>query len=221
MASGKNIILAIDSSTSSLRVGLAVEPGLLYSAINKDRYRHAEFIFGLIEDVIREAGIKKADIDAIVISTGPGSFTGLRVGMATAKALAISLEIPLVGISIFSAIAGRLYREHGKTAVLVPSRRNEYYLGVIDAEKFDDRSISVVKTVELGSISGIPSMLGIECDPAELDIPDVRKLFDQDFQMSIDDFIKSGAVRLGLVGGDDIPRLEPLYIQEFKAGKIK
>ena len=221
MAPKKKFILAIDSSTSNLRVGLSNTSGQIFAAENSDKYRHAEFIFRLITDVIGKAEIKKTDIDAIVISTGPGSFTGLRVGMATAKALAVSLQIPIAGVSLFAAIAERLYGELGKAAVLVPSRRNEYYLGIIDSPRFDDDSISVIKADKLRSISDLPPLVGIECDLSGLMIPNARVITERDFRVSISDFIASGAVRLDSVGGDDISRLEPLYVQEFKAGKSK
>ena len=90
-------ILAIDSSTTFLRVGLQGANDEIFSGENHDRYRHAEFIFPLIDKVISEAKIEKTDIDAIIVATGPGSFTGLRIGMSAAKGLAVALNIPIAG----------------------------------------------------------------------------------------------------------------------------
>ncbi|PKK84160.1 MAG: tRNA (adenosine(37)-N6)-threonylcarbamoyltransferase complex dimerization subunit type 1 TsaB [candidate division Zixibacteria bacterium HGW-Zixibacteria-1] len=220
MSKGKNI-LAIDSSTSVLRVGLAADSGQLYEAENHDRYRHAEFIFKLIEDVMNRAQLDKDDIDVIMIATGPGSFTGLRVGMASAKALAVSLEIPIVGLSIYSAISGRLFREYGRTAVLVPSRRNEYYIGLIESPDFNDTLISVITAEELKNRSNLPPLLGIDLDMSRLEISDNRIVDDISFRLNIIDLINTGLARLQKSGGDDIARLEPLYIQDFKPGGTK
>jgi len=221
MTENNRAILAIDSATSVLKVGLSPSIGIIAEAHNSDRYRHAEFIFTLIENVLAKSKLNKAAIGSIIICTGPGSFTGLRVGMASAKALAVSLSIPLGGVSVFSAVAPRLYREQGRAAVLVPSRRNEYYFAPVDSESFDDRSISVITVDELQHATGLPPLYGIDCDLTALKDVEAPIISNESFQVGLADLINIGRQRLEKTGGDDITRLEPLYIQEFKAGKIK
>jgi len=214
-------ILAIDSATSILRVGLSVNSDKLFEAANSDRFRHAEFIFTLIEDVLKKGATDKSKIDSIIIGTGPGSFTGLRVGMASAKALAVSLNIPLVGISLFSAVAPRLFREYGPAAVLIPSRKNEYYIGRIESADFKDREISVVTADKLCEPSDLPPLLGIDCDLNQLPNLNATVIPNSDFKIGIADLVERGSMKLKESGADDIARLEPLYIQDFKTGKIK
>ena len=212
-------ILAIDSATSVLRVGLSLTSGGVTEAVNSDRYRHAEFIFKLIDEVLKKNGADKTDIDAIVINTGPGSFTGLRVGMASAKALAVALRLPLVGVSVFSAVAPRLVRECGPAAVLVPSRRNEFYFGQIESEDFDDGDISVITGERLRQMTDLPPLLGIDCNPGSL--TDINAEIITSFKPGTADLVDVGRIALRKSGGHDIARLEPLYIQDFKTGKIK
>ncbi len=211
-------ILAIDSSMSELRVALKYADGRITSKSNKDRYRHAEFVFILIENLLAENDIARSDLNAVIVSTGPGSFTGLRVGMASAKGLAVSMNIPIVGISTFSAAARRLYAEVGKAAILIPSRRNEYYLGVMDSEDLDFRSISVISLPDcIDKIKDIP-VLPIDFDASEF--KDLRIIKPDQFDYHIADLIDAGFQKLKSSGGDNIDSLEPLYIQKFSA-KIK
>lgn len=218
MESIEKNILAIDSSTSTLRVGLLGNAGRIFEAENHDRFRHAEFIFKLIEDVLSQAALDKNRIEGIVIATGPGSFTGLRVGMAAAKALALSLGIPLAGLSIYSAIAGRLFREHGRAAILIPSRRDEYYIGEIESPVFDNKTIAVITKDRLQAGSDLPPILAIDFDISKLELPNEQAVINDAFCMTIEDLITTGQHLLKDTNSEDVARMEPLYIQDFKPG---
>jgi len=213
----KPYILAIDSATSVLRVGLSLPSGEVDSVENKDRFRHAEFIFGLIDKVLKKNNVEKSHLTGIVASTGPGSFTGLRVGLASAKALAISLKLPLVGISTFSSIADKLFKQFGKTAVLIPSRRDEYYYAVIDSPQFDNGNIKVLKMVDIKTLREKGNIMAIDFDLQKLNLSGFKIIGRSEFPPKIDDLITAGKKRLDTSGGDDISHLEPLYIQTFPA----
>jgi len=214
-------ILAIDSATSTLRVGLSRPSGEIVSAENSDRFRHAEFIFRLIDSVLQKSNVNKSQLTLITVSTGPGSFTGLRVGMASAKALALSLKIPLVGISVFSAIAERLYKTFGKTDVLLPSRRDEYYHALIDSPVYENGNIKVIKTVDIETLPDKGDILVIDFDINKLNLTGFNIIDQNKFKPQIDDLILSGQKELKISGGHDIARLEPLYIQMFPVKRPK
>jgi tRNA A37 threonylcarbamoyladenosine modification protein TsaB len=105
--------------------------------------------------------------------------------------------------------------------VLVPSRRNEYYIGLIESQDFNDTLISVITAEELKNRSSLPPLLGIDFDISRLGISDNRIVDDNSFRLNIIDLIDTGLSRLQKSGGDDIARLEPLYIQDFKPGSSK
>jgi tRNA threonylcarbamoyl adenosine modification protein YeaZ len=214
-------ILAIDSATSTLRVGLSLPTGQVDTAENHDRFRHAEFIFGLIDKLIKKNKIEKSQLTGIIVSTGPGSFTGLRVGMASAKALAISLKVPLVGISAFAAIADRLYEQFGATSVLIPSRRDEYYHAKINSPQFDNKNIQVLKTADIESLSEKGNLMAIDFDLKKIQLTGFKIIDPKKFAPTIDDLIISGQKTLETLGGQNIAHLEPLYIQMFPAKRQK
>ncbi len=214
--------MAIDSSTSVLRVGLKLSDGQIIARENKDRFRHAEFIFKLIADVLDTGAVDRKSLEAIVISTGPGSFTGLRVGMSAAKGLASALGIALVGVSTFRAVAKGLFEKSGPTAVLIPSRRNEFYFGLIDSTEFDNKDIVILKSDEietkLGAI-GISNIYGIDFDISTLEFSKDVSFNRVNHKVSINDYMKAGLEKLKTDGGDDLALVEPFYVQNFPVKK--
>ena len=98
-------ILAIDTATQVSSVAVASEEKLAAELTMQARLTHSETLMPHIEQVLQMAGVKKAELDGIAVSIGPGSFTGLRIGLAAAKAMAYVLQKPLVGVSTLATLA--------------------------------------------------------------------------------------------------------------------
>ncbi|KUO50024.1 MAG: hypothetical protein APF76_06045 [Desulfitibacter sp. BRH_c19] len=121
------IVLGIDSSTQVNTVALIDHGRLLTETIMNTRKNHSQRLMPTIDMILKEVGINITDIDGVAVSSGPGSFTGLRIGMTTAKAIAWSLNKPLVGIPSLDGIA---YNAQGVSGIICPilnARRNEVY----------------------------------------------------------------------------------------------
>ncbi len=104
-AAGSPAILAIDTATTRVVVALGTtDGGLVDVAEWPAGYRHGETLLPAIEASLARSGIATADLTAIVVGTGPGAFTGLRVGIATAKGLAHALGVPIIGVSTADAL---------------------------------------------------------------------------------------------------------------------
>jgi tRNA threonylcarbamoyl adenosine modification protein YeaZ len=102
---GRTVILAIDSATTDV----VIATGTIDGTVDRDSswpagHRHGETLLPAIERALTEQGIDRSDLCAVVVGTGPGAFTGLRVGIATAKGIAHGLDIPLVGVSTAEAL---------------------------------------------------------------------------------------------------------------------
>lgn len=94
---------------------------------------HAEELMGMIAAVMEEAGLKPADLTALAVTIGPGTFTGLRVGLAAARGLALSRALPLVGITSLEAVAAPVSCKADETlAAAFDARRDEIYLQAFD-----------------------------------------------------------------------------------------
>jgi tRNA threonylcarbamoyladenosine biosynthesis protein TsaB len=127
---GTVILLALESATPQAAVALATEAGVLATASASGR-RHGETLAPAIEFVCRRAGIRLNEVNALAVDIGPGLFTGLRVGVGMAKALAFALGIPVAPVTSLDVIAQTLASSgaaHGAVVVpVVDARRGEVF----------------------------------------------------------------------------------------------
>jgi tRNA threonylcarbamoyl adenosine modification protein YeaZ len=129
------IVLAIDTATPAITAGVVrvdpTNPETLASRVTVDPRAHGELLIPHLAAALAEAGLDFDDVDAIVCGTGPGPFTGLRVGMVTAASLAHALAVPLHGVCTHDAIAAD--SATGETLLVVTdARRREVYWSAYD-----------------------------------------------------------------------------------------
>jgi tRNA threonylcarbamoyladenosine biosynthesis protein TsaB len=129
------IALGIETSTAVCAAGLFVEgkPGVDRSLI--ESHIHSEKLLTLVQEVISEAVISLKDVDAVAVSIGPGSFTGLRIGLSTAKGLCFALGKPLAAVQTFEAIAEAVREKRSsasKIVVMIDAKKEEFYVGEFD-----------------------------------------------------------------------------------------
>lgn len=123
------IVLAFDTAQGALSAAVHDGEGELASSFELRTRGHAEALMPLLETVLAEAALGFADLDALAVTVGPGTFTGLRVGLAAARGLALALELPLVGVTTLEAIAAPVSAEAEETIVAsFDAKRNEIYL---------------------------------------------------------------------------------------------
>lgn len=129
------MILGIDTSAAQCAVAL-VGGGQPVAERRPMERGHAEHLFPMIDEVLARAGAAYADIRLVAVCTGPGSFTGVRIGVAAARGLALGIGVPAVGVSRFEALAAEA-RESGRdgaVAVCLAGRGGTVFLQVFDAE---------------------------------------------------------------------------------------
>lgn len=132
-SSNMAIILSIETSTSICSVAVHREGDLVSFAELNEPGAHAERLMLLVEQVLEQSRIGFADLDAIAVSEGPGSYTGLRIGVSTAKGLAFGLDKPLIGVNTLQALASAIPLEEGDLAIpVLDARRMEVYREVFD-----------------------------------------------------------------------------------------
>lgn len=105
---------------------------LLCKEMAEEGYSHAERLHVFIEEIIQEAGITFQDLSAIAVSQGPGSYTGLRIGVSAAKGLCYALDIPLIAIDTLQTLARQVKQTDGYIVPMIDARRMEVYSAVFD-----------------------------------------------------------------------------------------
>ena len=124
-------ILCIETTTTNCSVALSVD-GIVVSLKeeNDKNYSHAEKLHLFIEKVLVKSEITKDKLDAVAVSKGPGSYTGLRIGVSAAKGLCFALEIPLISIPTLEALAYQVKNTDGIIVPMLDARRLEVYSAV-------------------------------------------------------------------------------------------
>lgn len=127
-------IVNIDTATETAHVSIAEDGKILHSLINEVQKDHAAFLQPALEQLIKNAGIGFSDIDGVAFTAGPGSYTGLRVGMASAKGLCYALNKPLIAISTLKVITKAAVEQADDSSVLfcpmIDARRMEVFTAI-------------------------------------------------------------------------------------------
>jgi tRNA threonylcarbamoyladenosine biosynthesis protein TsaB len=140
-------VLSIDTSNNPLGIALIDEEKVIGEYITNLKKNHSIRIMPAIEYLMNECEVKPADLTKIVVAKGPGSYTGVRIGVSIAKTLAWTLQIPLVGVSsleIFAAAVGRYF--HGYVSPLFDARRGQIYTGLY---RYEEGQFSVAESDRL------------------------------------------------------------------------
>ena len=148
------LLLNIETSTTNCSVSLYKEgETLVLKEDYSTNYSHAESLHVFIDNVVKSAKIKLSEIDAIAVSKGPGSYTGLRIGVSAAKGLCFSLDKPLISVSTLESLSHQVKPDKGFVVPMLDARRMEIYSAVFDAHHHQIREIQAQILIE-NSFSG-------------------------------------------------------------------
>jgi tRNA threonylcarbamoyladenosine biosynthesis protein TsaB len=136
------IILNIETSTKNCSVSIADSGKIIaFKELNNGNYSHAEVLHPFIENILKEGNISKSEINAIAVSKGPGSYTGLRIGVSAAKGLAFALNAPLISIDTLTSLSFAASIDCGVIVPMLDARRMEVYAAVFDKQHKKIREI--------------------------------------------------------------------------------
>ena len=129
-------ILAVDTAGKSAAVAILRDDTLLYEAQCNNGLTHSETLLPMIDTALKACGLTVDDLDVLGVTNGPGSFTGLRIGLAVVKGLALPKQIPCAGVSTMAALAYGLSGE-GTVIGAQDARRGQVYWGAFDLASHD------------------------------------------------------------------------------------
>ena len=123
-------ILGIDSSGIVASVAVVENDNLIAEYTVNYKKTHSQTLLPMLDEIAKMTELDLNTVDAIAVAAGPGSFTGLRIGSATAKGLGLALKKPLVGVPTVEALAYNLYDTAGLICPIMDARRSQVYTGI-------------------------------------------------------------------------------------------
>lgn len=206
-------ILALDSSNQALSVALVEDGRLLAETLLAIKKNHSISLMPTVDFLVAQVGWTPKDLERIVVAQGPGSYTGLRVAVATAKTLAYTLQIDLVGVSSLQSLvpAGL----SGRVVPLIDARRNSVYAGVYENGRVTQADQYWVFEELLASLSGQENLTFIG------EVTNFVEQINQAFPEAAIQTSLPSAYQLAVIGQDlpavEVTSFEPAYLKRVEA----
>ncbi|MCR4671775.1 MAG: tRNA (adenosine(37)-N6)-threonylcarbamoyltransferase complex dimerization subunit type 1 TsaB [Lachnospiraceae bacterium] len=154
------LILALESSGLVASAALVSEDKVIGEYTSNFKKTHSQTLLPMMDAVLKLTGIDIKEIDAVAVSGGPGSFTGLRIGSATAKGMGLALDVPIINVPTLEAIAYNACGTEGVVCPLMDARRNQGYTGVYEFEGDTIRTIIEQQALPVEEIISRVNALG-------------------------------------------------------------
>jgi tRNA threonylcarbamoyladenosine biosynthesis protein TsaB len=221
------MIICLETATNLCSVALIDNAGLVSLKESNELKSHAALLTVFAEEILKNQGIKASDLDAVAVSKGPGSYTGLRIGVSVAKGIAYGASIPLIGIetthSMFWGMKqNKLLSESAINSLFCPmldARRMEVYYAIYDStgKKIKDISAEVV-TEDL--FSDIPEsqqiiFFGDGAKKCKDIINHKNAIFAEDFRISAAHMHRPVFQAFSENNYEDVAYFEPFYLKDF------
>ena len=212
-------ILNIETATKNCSVALAKEGiTILCKEIAQEGYSHAERLHVFIEEIIKEAGITFQDISAIAVSQGPGSYTGLRIGVSAAKGLSYALNIPLIAVDTLQTLASQVTISSGLIVPMIDARRMEVYSAIFDKNHSKIRNVKA-EIIDENSFENYTETLYFVGDCAEK----CKMVLIKENFIFLDEIKYPSAKEMSLLSFEkfqkndtvDVAYFEPYYLKDF------
>jgi len=230
-----SLILNIETATPVCSVALGDSGKLLGKKETADGKSHATHLTLFIEELLKECARSLNDLDAIAVSKGPGSYTGLRIGVSTAKGLCFSLDKPLISVDTLKSMANA-FTSRGDACIaptgsillcpMLDARRMEVYSAIYNAE-LEEKQATTAVVVNASSFSEFLDKNevlffgdGAEKCQKELSASPNAK-FDTDYQISAASMVALSSAKHIASEFEDVACFEPYYLKDFVAGPNK
>jgi tRNA threonylcarbamoyladenosine biosynthesis protein TsaB len=218
-----NYLLLLETSSKNCSVAIANEHAVLHHrSASAEHFVHAEQLHGMMHELIEESQLKWEQIAAVAVGKGPGSYTGLRIGVSAAKGLCFSLNIPLIAIETTALLAGYAAQQHSDAEAIVPmidARRMEVYTAQFDVsgKRMTRDEAVIVDSTTFASLA--PEKLVLVGDGAEK----CRELLDPRVRilsvLPSADMMHSLAIQaFNDKKFEDLAYFEPFYLKDYIPG---
>ncbi len=220
------MILSIETSTTNCSVALSKAGKTIALLEDYDNsYSHAERLHVYIARILEENHIKAEQLEAIAVSKGPGSYTGLRIGVSAAKGLAFALNIPLISVATLEALAHQVNVPNGFIVPMLDARRMEVYSAVFDAQYNTIRAIQAQVLSDQAFVDylkvGPVYFIGNGVEKTKTLISHKNAVFIDGKLPSANQMGALAYTKYKISDTEDVAYFEPYYLKDFVALKPK
>lgn len=218
------MILCIETATTNCSVALGGEGKLI--ALKEDyssNYSHAERLHLFIDTILKENALTPGDLSAIAVSKGPGSYTGLRIGVSAAKGLCFSLDVPLISVPTLTSLARQVNPEVGEYIIpLLDARRMEVYTAGFDVtlnQVFDTRAQILEEKAFMEYLEkGVVTFIGNGVEKFKQICHHENARFVEGKLPSASEMPAIAFDKFQEGDFEDVAYFEPYYLKDFQAG---
>jgi len=219
-------ILNIETTTTNCSVSLSSEgETLVLKEDYNNNYSHAERLHNYIDDVVKKAKITLKDLNAISVSKGPGSYTGLRIGVSAVKGLCFALDKPLISIATLEALAHQVNIEDGVIVAMLDARRMEVYSAIFDSnyKQVRETEAQILNIESFGEYleQGKVYFIGNGVSKTKELISHSNAVFIENKLPSANELSALAFNKFKLNDIEDVAYFEPYYLKDFIALKPK
>ncbi|GAB4155036.1 MAG: tRNA (adenosine(37)-N6)-threonylcarbamoyltransferase complex dimerization subunit type 1 TsaB [Winogradskyella sp.] len=220
------LVLNIETATTNCSVSLSKDgETLVLKEDNSSSYSHAETLHVFIKDVFEAGNIKPEEIDAVAVSKGPGSYTGLRIGVSTAKGLCYALNKPLISISTLENLSYQIKTKDGFIVPMLDARRMEVYSAILNHrhEVVRDVKAEILTTNSYSEVFGNGKVYFIGSGVAKTKeiIQHQNAVFIEGRLPSANEMSQLSEMKYKKSDIEDVAYFEPYYLKDFIAVKKK
>jgi len=217
-----SIILNIETATKNCSISLAKNGKILaIKELNNGNYSHAEVLHPFIVDILNETKLTSQQIDAVAVSKGPGSYTGLRIGVSAAKGLCFAFDKPLISLETLTSLAHSISIDKGVIIPMIDARRMEVYAAVYDSNYQQIRKTQadiVDRTTYLAYLEqGKVYFLGDGSQKCKEIIAHKNAVFVEDKYPSSKEMAQLSYEKYKKNDIEDVAYFEPFYLKDFVA----
>ncbi len=210
--------LGIDTAFKKLIVGIQFSSDRIVQSDEQVDRSHGQFIMKKIGELLQSASMTPAMIEQIVVNLGPGSFTGLRIGLATAKGMATALDIPIIGVSTFELAAYCLRDEKTQVHIIIALNRDDVVVAIAENGKVNLQDAEILPlNMALKRADRFPvATIGVDTLSEHFHNESVDDLSYR-LRWTAGDLIYLGIEKQSYTNPESIEQMEPLYFQKSYA----
>ena len=228
-------ILLIETATQICSVVMAVDGKVAARRESDTPNAHSTRLSVFVDEVLKECALTPRDLGAVSVSAGPGSYTGLRIGVSSAKGLCYALGIPLLSVPTLLSMAALYYRQHpdyhGMVCPMIDARRMECYTMMV--ERKEDGALHILRDTQ-ADIFESPASTPVDewlkrgevtfigdgaAKTRDILGSHAHSRFDDSFRLSAEGMMELAAQRLADGKTEDVAYFEPFYLKDFVAKK--